>query len=437
MRAWVASAIMLVTGTVEVRAQDASGNAPRSVVVTADRMVDVAAGRTVEAPVIVITGGRIVAVTTRGGRQSDIPEGTTRIDLPGKTILPGLIDMHVHLDGNAYYAGYSGLQFTDHFWTAQGVANARTLLDAGFTTVRNLGARGYADVAFRQAIDEGLIEGPRIVAAGHSLGATGGHCDNNRLPPSYEARGKGVGDGPQALRTLVREQRKYGAEVIKVCATGGVMSRNTEPGQQQLSEEEIRAVVEEARMWGLRVAAHAHGAEGIKAAIRAGVTTVEHASLIDAEGIRLARERGTFLTMDIFLTDWLLAEGERVGLLPENLAKEREVGQAQRENFRRTVEAGVRHVFGTDAAVYPHGMGGGQFAVMVRWGMTPIQAIRAATLNAAEALGRSGDVGAITVGRWGDIVAVDGDPLADIRTLERVTHVIKGGRLVKGDAAVD
>ena len=402
----------------------------QTVVVTADRMIDVLAARTVEEPVVVITDGRIVSVVGRGGARPVIPEGAERIDLPGKTILPGLIDMHVHLDSNPRYGGYTGLQFTDNFWVAQGTANAAAMLDAGFTTVRNVGSEDYSDVAYKQAIEEGLIRGPRIVPAAHSLGATGGHCDSTYLPPSFEARGKAVGDGPQELRTRVREQRKYGAEVIKVCATGGVFSRNTEPGQQQLSEEELRAIAEEAHQWGLKTAAHAHGAAGIKAAIRAGIDTIEHASLIDAEGIRLAREHGTWLVMDIFNTDYTQAEGAANGVLEDNLRKDREIAQLQRDNFRRAHAAGVRMAYGTDAGVMPHGTAGGQFRYMVEYGMTPMQAIQSATRNAAQALGREADVGAIAVGRYADIVAVGGDPLANVRELESVDAVIKGGVLV-------
>jgi imidazolonepropionase-like amidohydrolase len=402
-----------------------------SVVVTADRMVDVLGGKVVEEPVVVITDGRIASVVGRGGARPFIPAGAKRIDLPGRTLLPGLIDMHVHLDSNPRYGGYTGLQFTDMFWVAQGVQNARDMLEAGFTTVRNVGSDNYADVGYKQAIDEGLMVGPRIVPAAHALGATGGHCDQTYLPPSFAAKGKAVGDGAQELRTRVREQRKYGAEVIKVCATGGVFSRNTEPGQQQLSEGELRAIVEEAHQWGLKVAAHAHGAAGIKAAIRAGIDTIEHSSLIDAEGIRLAKERGTFLAMDIFNTEYTQAEGAKNGVLPDNLRKDREIAQLQRDNFRAAHRAGVKMVFATDAGVMPHGTAAGQFRWMVQYGMTPMEAIQSATRNAAQALGREKDVGAIAPGRFGDLIAVAGDPLADVRRLETVEVVIKGGKVVK------
>ncbi|HYI39309.1 MAG TPA: amidohydrolase family protein [Allosphingosinicella sp.] len=404
-----------------------------SVVVTADRMVDVLAGRMVEEPVVVITDGRIAAVVGRGGARPIIPAGARRIDLPGKTLLPGLIDMHVHLDSPADIGGYRGLEFTDSFWAMTAVGNARAMLDAGFTTVRNVGSGNRNDVGLKQAIEGGYAMGPRIVPAGFALGATGGHCDSTFLPPSLEKAKKeeGVGDGALELRHQVRRQRKYGAEVIKVCATGGVFSRNTEPGQQQLSEDELRAIAEEAHQWGLKVAAHAHGAAGIKAAIRAGIDTIEHASLIDAEGIRLAKERGAWLSMDIFNTEYTQAEGAKNGVLEDNLRKDREIAQLQRDNFRAAHRAGVKMVFGTDAGVMPHGSAGGQFRWMVQYGMTPMEAIQSATRNAAQALGREKDVGAIAVGRWGDIIAVDGDPVADVRRLEQVETVIKGGVVVK------
>ncbi len=398
-----------------------------TVVVTAARMLDVEKGVLVDRPAITVTDGRITAIT-RG--EASGPQGATRLDLGDVTLLPGLIDMHVHLDSNPRYGGYSGLQFTDQFWTAQGVGNAAAMLRAGFTTVRNVGSENFSDVAYKQAVDEGLMIGPRIVPAAHALSATGGHCDSTFFPPSFEQRGKAVGDNPDALRAHVRNQRKYGAEVIKVCATGGVFSRNTEPGQQQLSEVELKAIADEAHQWGLKVAAHAHGAAGIKAAIRAGIDTIEHASLIDDEGIRLAKERGTYLSMDIYNTDYTQAEGKKNGMLEDNLRKDREVAQIQRDNFRKANAAGAKMLFGTDAGVMPHGLAAHQFRLMVRYGMTPLQAIRAATVTAAEALGRSQDVGAIAVGRYGDMVAVAGDPLADVTVLERPLAVIKGGARV-------
>jgi imidazolonepropionase-like amidohydrolase len=408
----------------------ASAASAETVVVTADRMVDVIAGRVIEEPVVVITDGRIASVVGRGGARPVIPDGARRIDLPGHTILPGLIDMHVHLDSSPYYGPYDSLEFTDLFHTVIGPSHAQDMLEAGFTTVRNVGSDHYSDVAYMQAIDEGRIPGPRIVPATHSLSATGGHCDETYLPPSLHTPAEGVADGPQALRNKVREMRRNGAQVIKVCATGGVFSRNTEPGQQQLSEEELRAIAEEAHQWGLRVAAHAHGADGIRAAIRAGIDTIEHASLIDAEGIRLARERGTFLVMDIFNTDFTQAYGAQYGVGEDNLRKDREIAQIQRDNFRAAHRAGVRMAFGSDAGVMPHGTAGGQFRYMVEYGMTPMEAIQAATRNAAQALGRENDVGAIAPGRWGDIVAVDGNPLDDVRQLEHVDVVIKSGAVV-------
>jgi imidazolonepropionase-like amidohydrolase len=401
-----------------------------TVAISAGAMIDVIAGRKVERPMIIVRDGRIAAVGAQAAVA--VPEGARRIDLPGKTLLPGLIDMHVHLDSLAEIGGYNGLQYTDSFWAMAAVGNARAMLDAGFTTVRNVGSAERNDIGLKQAIDEGYATGPRIVPAGYAIGATGGHCDSTFLPPSLEKPVEGVADGEEGLRHQVRRQRKYGAQVIKVCATGGVFSRNTEPGQQQLSEDELRAIADEAHQWGLRVAAHAHGASGIKAAIRAGIDTIEHASLVDDEGIRLAAERKqpVWFSMDVFNTDYTQAEGAKNGVLEDNLRKDREVAQIQRDNFRKAHRAGVKMVFGSDAGVMPHGTAGGQFRYMVEYGMTPLEAIQAATRNGAQALGLERDVGAIAPGRYADIIAVDGDPLADIRALESVDVVIKEGKIV-------
>ncbi|MXP13749.1 amidohydrolase family protein [Altererythrobacter confluentis] len=395
--------------------------------VSAARLLDVESGRYVEAPLITITDGKIAAVESGAAA----PEGAKLVNLPGMTILPGLIDMHVHLDGRPEYGGYSGLQFTDRFWTVIGVVNVGRMLKAGFTSVRNLGADDYNVVGLDQAIEEGWLQGPRIVNAAHALGATGGHCDSTFLPPSFVDKSPAVGDSPDELRKRVREQRKYGAEVIKACATGGVFSRNTAPGIQQLTQDELVAIADEAHFWGLKAAAHAHGAAGIKAAIAAGFDTIEHASYIDDEGIALAKKHGTFLSMDIFNTEYTLSKGAENGVLEENLAKERALGQIQRNNFRKASKAGARMVFGSDAGVMPHEDVGGQFRVMVEYGMTPIDAIRAATINAAEALGQSGQVGVIKPGAWADLIAVDGDPLADVGQLADVDFVMKGGVAVQ------
>ncbi|HEU0309689.1 MAG TPA: amidohydrolase family protein [Sphingomicrobium sp.] len=411
----------------------ASSAVNAATVVTADRYLDVLTGKYVEHPAIFIgNDGRITLIGDARTVRWDT--STKHIDLAGKTLVPGMIDMHVHLDGPADIGGYRGLEFTDSFWQATAVGLARQMLDAGFTTVRNVGSSWRNDVGLKQAIDSGYAVGPRIVPAGYALGATGGHCDQTFLPPSLEKAEKeeGVGDGVEELRHQVRRQRKYGAEVIKVCATGGVFSRNTEPGQQQLSETELRAIADEAHLWGLRVAAHAHGADGIKAAIRAGIDTIEHASLVDAEGIKLAlaRKQPVWFSMDIYNTEYTQAEGKKNGELEENLRKDREIAQVQRDGFRAAHAAGVRMVFGSDAGVMPHNQIGRQFATMVNYGMTPLQAIQAATRNGAEALGRERDVGAIAVGRYGDLVAVTGDPVQDVRLLEKPEAVVKGGVLI-------
>lgn len=401
-----------------------------TVVVTADRMVDVIAGRVLEHPQIVITDGRITSVGSRG----DVaPAADRRVDLPGVTLLPGLIDMHVHLTSDPHYSGYRALEFTDNFWTVVGVANAKRTLEAGFTTVRNVGSANFDDVALKQAIEHGYISGPRIVPATYAIGATGGHCDYTEFPPSVTARTPAVSNGPEEIRATVRRLHKYGAEVIKFCGTGGVLSKGDTVGGQQFDLSEMKALVDEAHMLGLKVAVHAHGTAGIKDALRAGVDTIEHASLADAEAFALAKQHGAYFSMDIYDDDYILAEGEKNGVYKESLDKERAIGRLQRETFRAAFKAGVKMIFGTDAGVYPNGDNAKQFVTMVTWGMTPMQAIQAATVTAAEALGRPKDVGAIAVGRYGDLIGVAGDPLADVASLQSVAFVMKGGDVVKRD----
>jgi imidazolonepropionase-like amidohydrolase len=399
-----------------------------TVIVTADRMVDVIAGRVIERPQITITDGRISAVATQN---SSPTAGARKIDLPGMTLLPGLIDMHVHLTHDPRFSGYKSLEFTDNFWTVVGVANAKRTLEAGFTTVRNVGSRNFDDVALKQGIERGYVPGPRIVPATYAIGATGGHCDDTRFPPSIRTPTDAIANGPEELRAMVRKLRKYGAEVIKFCGTGGVLSKTDSAVAQQYDLTEMKAIVDEAHMLGLKVAVHAHGTSGIKDAIRAGVDTIEHASLADDEAFALAKQHGTYFDMDIYDDDYILAEGEKNGMFKESMDKERMIGRKQRETFRAAQRAGVKMIFGTDGGVYPNGDNAKQFVTMVTWGMSSMQAIQAATVTAAEALGRSQDVGAISVGRYGDLIAVAGDPLADVSILQSIPFVMKGGVVVK------
>ncbi|MBL9071067.1 MAG: amidohydrolase family protein [Sphingopyxis sp.] len=408
-------------------AQDGAGQT----VITAARYIDVLAGKAVDYPAIFVgADGRITSIadarTVRWGAN------VKHIDLGNKTLLPGLIDMHVHLTSLAEVGGYQALRYTDSFWTVVGVANARKTLDAGFTTVRNVGSADFEDVGLKQAIEGGYISGPRIIPAGWAIGATGGHCDGGGLPPSMDRKEPSVVDSPEEARAKVRWLHKYGARVIKICATGGVFSLGDSVGAQQLTLEEMKAIADEAHMLGIKVAAHAHGDDGIRTAILAGIDTIEHCSLASDETIKLAVAHKTWFDMDIYNDDYILATGTANGTEQESLDKEKAIGLAQRQTFQRAVKAGVRMIFGSDAGVYPHGDNGRQFAKMVEWGMTPMQAIRAATMNGAEALGMTADVGAIAVGRYADIIAVDGDPLTDVRQLEGVDAVVKGGVLVKG-----
>ncbi len=417
-------ALFIASSSANVSAQSGTTK-----VLTAERMLDVRTGKLLDKPSILIRDGRIIEVASNGVRVN-APADAKYIDLPGMTLLPGLIDMHVHLDSDPTFSGYTGLQFGDRFWSVLTVPHAENTLRAGFTTVRNVGADAWNDVGLMQAIDAGKIIGPHIVPAAYAFGATGGHCDSTYFPPSMDQKSAFNADNPDDGRKRVRELRKHGAQVIKICATGGVFSRNTEPGQQQLSLIEMKAVAEEAHMWGLKVAAHAHGTAGIKDAIRAGIDTIEHASLIDDEGIALAKKHGTWLSMDIYNTDYTQAEGKMNGVLEDNMRKDREIAEVQRQGFKRAHAAGVKMVYGTDAGIYPHGDNAMQFATMVRYGMSPTQAIQSATINASEALARK-DIGIIEKDRRADIVAIKGDPTTDVKLLQSVDFVMKDGEVIK------
>jgi len=405
---------------------------PKLILIRAGRLLDVRAGRILTDQAILIENDRIKEV----GPAAQIAAhaaGAQVIDLSNATVLPGLTDCHTHLTGNPDQVGYESLGISVPRATLYGARNARTTLDAGFTTVRNVGAPGYSDVALRDAINAGDIPGPRMMVSGPLIGVTGGHCDENLLPPEYHSRADGVADGVPALIQKTREIVKYGADLIKICATGGVLSRGDSPGAEQFSDEEIRAVVTEAHRLGRKVAAHAHGASGIKQAVLAGVDSIEHGSMIDDEGIRLMKQRGTYLVPTLYLGDWFLENAPRLNVPEFIMAKARVIMPLARKNIAHAFSQGVKVAFGTDAAVYPHGLNGREFAVMVKLGLTPAQAIQAATVNAADLLGWSDRIGTIEPGRYADIIAVTGDPLMDVTELERVRFVMKGGVIVRND----
>ena len=400
--------------------------AAQNMVIKGATILDVTNGDLIKNHVVIVKDGRIDAVSA--ARSADIPKGIEVIDLQGHTLLPGLIDMHVHLTSGGGYHGYERLKLTDERRAILGVVHAKQTLMAGFTTVRNVGAGSFGDVALRDAINDGDIPGPRMLVSGPPIGITGGHCsDNNLLPPEYGISGEGVADGPWAARTAVRRNIKFGADLIKTCSTGGVLSKGTKVGAPQYTVEELTALIDEAHSRGLKVASHAHGAEGIINALIAGADTIEHASFIDDQGIRLAIENDAALSMDIYVTEYILGEGASAGILEESLEKERMTGAIQRSNFRKAVEAGATIVYGTDAGVYPHGQNAKQLSRMTRFGMTPLQALQSATTVAAEVMGLGYEVGKIEVGYAGDFVAVEGNPIEKIELLEAPSAVIKGG----------
>jgi imidazolonepropionase-like amidohydrolase len=400
--------------------------------IRAARLIDGQGGAAVRDAVVIVEGERIVAA----GPSLPIPAGTTVIDLGGATLLPGLIDCHTHITGGDPRDYYERLFRRSPIDAAvEAHVYARRTLEAGFTTIRDVGAGEFVDIALRKAIDAGVVVGPRMQAASMAIGATGGHADLTGFSPYLEFKEfSSLADGVDEIRKAVRLRIKNGADLIKVIATAGVLTEEGSAGAPQYSQQELDAVVQEAAMWEKKVAAHAHGAEGIKRAVRAGVASIEHGSLVDDEGIRLMKERGTYLVADIYNDDYILAEYGRLKYPDKIIEKERQIGRLQRENFQRAARAGVRIAFGTDAGVYPHGWNAKQFAHMVRWGLTPMQAIQAATANAADLLGWRDRVGTVRPGLYADLVAVDGDPLQDVTVLEQVRFVMKGGRVYKGAA---
>ncbi len=400
--------------------------AASSIILQPKNILDVDDGTLYQSQIL-IENGIIVEI---GKNLSKRNNNIELLELAELTLVPGLMDSHVHLTGNTELKGYKSIGESSYLSTIYGVINAKKTLLSGFTTVRNVGAGNFADVALKQAINRNAILGPTMFVSGPALGITGGHCDSNILPFDYKYTSQGVADGPWEVRKKVRLNRKYGADLIKFCGTGGVMSKNTDVNAKQYTLEEMQAIVDEAHNHGMKVATHAHGLIGIKTAIIAGVDSIEHASFIDDETIELAKKRGTFLSMDIYVSDYILGEGAAKGILEESLEKERNVGRYQRQNFQKAVKANAKITFGTDAGIYPHGTNARQFKYMVEWGMTPLQAIQAATINTAELFGLS-NTGMIKKNYEADIIGVKGNPLKDITLLENVSFVMKDGIVVK------
>ena len=396
------------------------------------RLVDVTAGKVLTNRCITIVDERIKAV----GKCGRAPKAAEVIDWRSYTVLPGLIDLHTHLADVEQSADLAApLKTSPEQTLVIGAANAKATLMAGFTTVRDVGTyRGLADVALRDAINQGRTPGPRMFVAGAYITIPGGGGELNGVMPNDQLPAdmrlgvvRSASDASKAAEFLISK----GADQLKLIATGAVLAVGTEPGTLELSEEQMRAAVRVATRRGTYATAHAHGAEGIKAAIRSGVRSIEHASLIDDEGLALAKAKGAWLVMDIYNGDYIEEVGTREGWQAEYLRKNRETTDVQRAGFAKAVKRGVRLGYGTDAGVYPHGQNARQFAYMVRYGMTPMQAIQSATIRAAELMTKTGDIGSLTPGRYADMVAVEGDPLANVRALENVAHVIKGGRVIR------
>jgi imidazolonepropionase-like amidohydrolase len=422
-------ALCALLGGVDAAAQQAPA---QRIVVRAARLFDPQSGRMLEHPVIVIAGNRIESVnTTSGGTGA----GAQEINLGNATLLPGFIDVHTHLTINAGGGGYEGLGVSVPRSALIGAKNARLTLLAGFTTVRNVGAEGYADVALRDAINAGDVIGPRMQVSGPPLGITGGHCDSNLLAPEFHFSAEGVADGVDAVMHKVREVIKYGADVIKFCASGGVFSRGDNPMLEQYSPAEMQALIAEAHRLGRRVATHAHSALAIKDAVRAGVDSVEHGIFIDDEGIQLMKQRHTFLVPTSYPLFWFEEHAPRMQLPPWVREKAAIIIPAAKKNVANAFHSGVRVALGTDAGVYPHGENGGEFWAMVTLGLTPVQALQAGTVNAAELMGWSDRIGSVAPGKFADLVAVTGDPLSDVRILQHVQFVMKDGVVYKNEIA--
>ena len=421
--------VLFMTGW--LLAQSTTNAESHRVVVRPGRLLDVKTGNMLTGQSIIIEGDKIVSVGPAA--ETKMPAGATMIDLPNATVLPGLIDAHTHLTADPANLGYEGLGISYPREALIGARNARVTLQAGFTTVRNVGAGGYSDVALRDAINAGDVPGPRMLVSGPAMGITGGHCDDNLLAPQFQAIELGVADGVDAVRHKVRENIKYGADLIKICATGGVLSKGDDPYASQYTREEMKAIVEEAHRLGRKVAAHAHGAEGVSWASDAGVDSVEHGHLMDDNSIATLKKNGTYIVPTLYLMDWNRENLSKRKVPDYVIQKMQTVSAVGQDILKRAFAAEVKVAFGTDAAVYPHGLNAHEFAVYVRLGMSPLHAIQTATINAADLLGWSNKIGTLEPGKWADLIAVDGDPLKDVTNLQQVKFVMKGGEVVKNE----
>jgi imidazolonepropionase-like amidohydrolase len=403
--------------------------APGRTLVRAGHVMDVRTGQEAADQTIVVEGSKISSIGATGSIATG--SGDREIDLRGYTVLPGLIDVHTHLTMETNFDPYHELTTDVAREALNGARFAKITLEAGFTSARNVGAAGYADVALRDYINDGLIPGPHLLVSGPALGITGGHCDVNLLPSSFNKVGDGVADGVAEVQHKVRENIKYGADLIKICATGGVLSKGDDPQASQYTFEELKAIVTDAHRLGRKVAAHAHGAQGILWATEAGVDSIEHGSYIDADAIGAMKARGTYLVPTLYLTDWMAENGHLPIFYQQKML---DVSAVMSKNHRNAVAAGVKIALGTDAAVYPHGLNAHEVEVYVtKLGMTPLAALQSATINAADLMGWKDRTGALEPGKWADLIAVQGDPLADVRILQHVPFVMKAGAVAKDE----
>jgi imidazolonepropionase-like amidohydrolase len=416
---------VLLFATVVLKAQQ-----PQRTLLRAGHVIDVHTGNEAADQTIIVTGDKITAIAPTGSTPAQA--GDKEIDLRGLTVLPGMIDAHTHLTMNTDFDPFVELTTTPIKEALNGVRNANVTLMAGFTTVRNVGASGYSDVALRDEINAGHFVGPHMLVSGPALGITGGHCDENLLPFEYHITGDGVADGIAEVQHKVRQNIKYGADVIKICATGGVLSKGDDPQASQYTLEEMKAIVADAHRLGRKVAAHAHGAQGILWASEAGVDSIEHGSYIDDAGIAEMKKDGTYLVPTLYLEDWMLESGHLPAFYEQKM---KDVSAVAKKNIKHAIESGVKVALGTDAAVYPHGLNAHEFDVYVNQiGMTPLAALQSGTINAADLLGWKDKTGALDPGKWADIIAVNGDPLKDVKTLQTVPFVMKSGVVYKNEA---